>query len=167
MKQEDKELILKDLCARIPYGVKLQNVNNIESIVKLRSIDLDNDCCEILFYTYQGKALTICDKSKLFRFGKILRYKPYLFPLSSMTEEQKRVLLELTGYEARCEESGGFDSWGFYVNIVGEYKYEDGEQSIILYPDDIGIDWLNKNHFDYRGLIEKGLAIDATGLNIY
>ena len=58
-------------------------------------------------------------------------------------------------------------SWGFYVNIVGDYKYEDNQESIILYPDDVGIDWLNKNHFDYRGLIEKGLAIDATGLNVY
>ena len=70
-------------------------------------------------------------------------------------------------YEDCCEESCGFDSWGFYVNIVGDYKYEDNQESIILYPDDIGIDWLNKNHFDYRGLIKKGLAIDATGLNIY
>ena len=36
-----------------------------------------------------------------------------------------------------------------------------------LYPNSDAIDWLNKNHFDYRGLIEKGLAIDATGKNIY
>ena len=133
MKQEDKELLLKDLCTRLPYGVKLQNVNNIESIVKLRSIDLDNDCCEILFYTYQGKALTICDKSKLFRFGKILRYKPYLFPISSMTEEQK-------------EEWRGI-RWS-------KLPWDE-------------LNWLNKGHWDYRHLIEKELAIDATGLNIY
>ena len=161
MTQEDKELLLKDLCARLPYGVKLQNVNNIESIVKLRSIDLDNDCCEILFYTYQGKALTICDKSKLFRFGKILRYKPYLFPLSSMTEEQFTELrneTELNQYPDDLE------------LVEWENNYKTLEFYLEEVPSDVVIevfDWLNKNHFDYRGLIEKGLAIDATGLNIY
>ena len=161
MKQEDKELILKDLCARIPYGVKLQNVNNIESIVKLRSIDLDNDCCEILFYTYQGKALTICDKSKLFRFGKILRYKPYLFPLSSMTEEQFTELRNETELNQ-------------YPNDLELVEWENNYKTLEFYleevPSDVVIevfDWLNKNHFDYRGLIEKGLAIDATGLGVY
>ena len=161
MTQEDKELLLKDLCARLPYGVKLQNVNNIESIVKLRSIDLDNDCCEILFYTYQGKALTICDKSKLFRFGKILRYKPYLFPLSSMTEEQFTELRNETELNQ-------------YPNDLELVEWENNYKTLEFYleevPSDVVIevfDWLNKNHFDYRGLIEKGLAIDATGLNIY
>ena len=95
LSKEEKEVLLKDLCARLPYGVKLQNINDIESIVKLRYIDLDDYCCEILFYSYQGKALTICDKSKLFRFGNILRYKPYLFPLSSVTEEQKKYIMIL------------------------------------------------------------------------
>ena len=161
MKQEDKELLLKDLCARIPYGVKLQNVNNIESIVKLRSIDLDNDCCEILFYTYQGKALTICDKSKLFRFGKILRYKPYLFPLSSMTEEQFTELrneTELNQYPDDLE------------LVEWENNYKTLEFYLEEVPSDVVIevfDWLNKNHFDYRGLIPMGLAIDATDKNIY
>ena len=161
MTQEDKELLLKDLCARLPYGVKLQNVNNIESIVKLRSIDLDNDCCEILFYTYQGKALTICDKSKLFRFGKILRYKPYLFPLSSMTEEQFTELRNETELNQ-------------YPNDLELVEWENNYKTLEFYleevPSDVVIevfDWLNKNHFDYRGLIEKGLAIDATGLGVY
>ena len=140
MTQEQKDLLLKDLCARLPYGVKLQNVNNIESIVKLRSIDLDDYCCEISFYTYQGKALTICDKSRLFRFGKILRYKPCLFPLSSMTEEQ------IKQYTNLCAK-----------DIISGLYYNTPES----------IDWLNKNHFGYRGLIERGLVNDATGLNIY
>ena len=62
-------------------------------------------------------------------------YKPYLFPLSSMTEEQKK-------------------KW-FYT-LSSDYN--------ITYDT---VDWLNKNHFDYRGLIDKSLALDATGLNIY
>ena len=95
MEQEDKDLLLTDLCGRLPYGLKLQNINDKNSIVQLRSINLDNYCYEIQFYTYQGKALTICNVSKLFRFGKILRYKPYLFPMSSMTEEQYKTYCEL------------------------------------------------------------------------
>jgi hypothetical protein len=61
-------------------------------------------------------------------------FKPYLFPLSSMTWEQK------------CQYREAIAS------SLNHYEV---------------YDWLNKNHFDYRGLIEKGLAIDATGLNIY
>lgn len=135
MTQEEKELLLQDLCARLPYGVKLQNIHDPESIVKLRSIDFDDYCYEIMFYTYEGKALTVCDRSKLLRRGKVLRYKPYLFPLSSIT----------------------IDQW----NDLGEFTTND-----ISYVG-ANVDWFNKNHFDYRGLIEKGLAIDATGLNIY
>ena len=65
--------------------------------------------------------------------------RPYLFPLSSITEEQKK-----------------------------EYQYiTERWMNDPVYSISDSIDWLNKNHFDYRGLIEKGLAIDATGLNIY
>jgi hypothetical protein len=153
MKQEDKEFLLKDLCAILPYGVKMNHIADNEHSPKTL-IGVAKD-----MITLEGLGGYEC--------VDVEDYKPYLFPLSSMTEEQKRELLELTGYEARCEESCGFDSWGFYINIVGEYKYEDNQESIILYPDDIGIDWCNKNHFDYRGLIEKGIALDATGQNIY
>jgi len=148
MTQEDKKLLLKDLCSRLPYGVKARVYNHWSDDI-------------------QDETITIENLHQLIETFSIEDIKPYLFPLSSMTEEQKRELLELTGYEARCEESCGFDSWGFYVNIVGEYKYEDNQESVILYPDDIGIDWCNKNHFDYRGLIPKGLANNATGLSIY
>ena len=66
-------------------------------------------------------------------------YKPYLFPMSSMTDYQK------SDYQ-----------------FITERWMNDPSHSI-----SDSIDWLNKNHFDYRGLIEKGLAIDATNLNIY
>jgi len=158
MIQEDKDLLLKDLSSRLPYGVKLgfyAEATKQTYICTLLGLVPQEDE-PVIAKTDNGSFYMLADN-----------VKPYLFPLESMTEEQKRELLELTGYEPRCEESGGFDSWGFYVNIVGEYEYEDGKESIILYPDDIGIDWCNKNHFDYRGLIPKGIALDATGLNIY
>lgn len=160
METKDKDLLLKDLCARLPYGVICHYDTIVPMVGKVKSY---GRLYNISFFDVKPCFQFHCNRD-VFDFDNV---KPYLFPLSSMTEEQKRELLDLTGYEARCEESYGFDFWGFYVNIVGEYTYKDGKQSVILYPDDIGIDWLNAHYFDYRGLIEKGLAIDATGLNIY
>ena len=117
MIQKDKELLFKDLCARLPYGVKASTKVGSNITVSFIGVDTiigeDGDSYDISFIT------------------------PYLFPLSSMTEEQK-------------------SQYNFFLTRI-----IDGYDSSLL------IDWLNKNHFDYRGLIEKGLAIDATGLNIY
>ena len=85
-------------------------------------------------------------------------FKPYLFPMSSMTHEQRKELIAYAGYEKR-EEDVGYHSETYYYDLVGHENE--------LYPNSDAIDWLNKNHFDYRGLIDKGLAIAATGLNIY
>ena len=135
MTQEEKELLLKDLCARLPYGVKVQHVKNTDSIVELYSIDLDDFYCKIQFYTYKGKALTASEEGKLLKPGGMLRYKPYLFPMSSMTKEQEK-------------------EWRYTLSSDGNITYDT-------------VDWCNENHFDYRGLIPMGLAIDASGLNIY
>ena len=113
MEQKDKELLLKDLCARLPYGVKVKT-NNI-NILKLGT------------HTRVGEYVT----------DVIEPCKPYLFPLSSMTDKQQ--------YE-------------FLSTCIGYCDYYWTEETF---------DWFNKNHFDYRGLIEKGLAIDCIGLNIY
>jgi hypothetical protein len=115
MKQEDKDLLLRDLCARLPYDVKVWYANDIFNIDSISSI-------------YGEIHLDIVDNYTI----DVSEVKPYLFPLSSMTEEQKREYLELLQ--------------------IGPAK---------------GIDYLNKHMFDYRGLIEKGLAIDCTNLNIY
>ena len=87
MTQEDKELLLKDLCARLPYGVKLQKTYDTSEPAELYSIDLEHNI--VKFYKYKGEALTICDAGFIERYGK-LRFKPYLFHLSSMTEEQEK-----------------------------------------------------------------------------
>ena len=118
MTQEEKDLLLKDLCARLPYGVKVNNEIQGDFIIY--------GICENYIFA------RITTSHADFQVENI---KPYLFPLSSMTEEQQ---INLTKFVAN--------------GINGEN---------ILY------DWYNKNHFDYRGLIPMGLAIDATGLNIY
>ena len=123
MTQEHKELLLKDLCARLPYGVKfLRESWNYEWDQELSVIevleDIDKDG-----YINNTKVYNVED------------IKPYLFPLSSMTEEQEK-------------------EWLYTLSSDYHITYDT-------------VDWLNKNHFDYRGLIPMGLAIDATNLNIY
>lgn len=111
MTQEDKELLLKDLCARLPHGV----------VVHIYDINVDN-------YDRQ----LIPEDIDFFQLN-IRNYKPYLRPLSSMTKEE-------------------LDNHISFLN-----KIKEGLLGIIPYY----LDWLNKNHFDYRGLIPKGLALVA------
>ena len=144
MKQEDKELLLKDLCARLPYKVK---VKYYDSEDERDSIDVVEGIEDIYstnpqFYISQY-ALTM-DK-----------FTPYLFPLSSMTEEQKSELENLGWNFDNFEIHNVSECFGTYREYVAHLD------CFVL------IDWLNKNNFDYRGLIEKGLAIDATNLNVY
>ena len=127
MTQEDKELLLKDLCARLPYNVICQvefkeNGKYNHKVMLLSGIFTDE-----AYFTTKGGSIYSNE------------YKPYLFPMSSMTDYQK------SDYQ-----------------FITERWMNDPSHSI-----SDSIDWLNKNHFDYRGLIEKGLAIDATNLNIY
>ena len=134
MTQEEKELLLQDLCARLPYGLKVK--------------------CEIYSFPVTILYAGNDDEVKFKETGgieNICTIKPYLFPLSSMTDKQKveyNSLRDLIPTEQQCEVG----------NLLGDYEFVDNWRSI---------DYLNANHFDYRGLIEEGLAIDATGLNIY
>lgn len=151
MRQEDKELLLKDLCSRLPYGVKCQVEHNgsdkYSGVMTLAKINPSDKYGPFYCTNDTGSLYLEFDECK-----------PYLFPLSSMTLEQKKELCYVGGYEVR-EEDCGYHSETYYYNMVGHEN--------VFFPDADDIDWLNKNHFDYRGLIEKGLALDATGLNIY
>lgn len=134
MTQEQKNLLLKDLCARFPYGVKL---GFYASATKQTYI------CTLLGLEPQEDEPVIAKTENGSFYMLLGNVKPYLFPLSSMTEEQE------IEYDAT------------FATIV----YEDGRKdSVMTYKT---FDWLNKNRFDYRDLIPMGLAIDATGLNIY
>ena len=126
MKQEPQELLLKDICARLPYGIKASYYGveeERETWDEIEGITLDEDF---------GGYVDIGQYSL-----PIERIKPYLFPMSSMTDEQFKEYWEL-------EHSGDME----HLSIPA-------------------LDWLNKNNFDYRGLIPMGLALDATRLDIY
>ena len=141
MTQEEKDLLLKDLCARLPYGVYVLVHDTFEySTVPFEKVYLKSSDISSLI---DSISLNERYNSKDKRFNRIIKerkdfleFKPYLLPLSSMTEEQK----------------------------LEEYKLMNSNfyTSTVELPD-----FYNKNHIDYRGLIPKGLAIDATGLNIY
>ena len=149
MTQEHKELLLKDLCARLPYGVKFMCNKNIYTTKGLDLIITDEGDWEY--------AVTAKDTAPI----EIDFIKPYLFPLSSMTEEQEKEIQEITGnpdYACIIRKTDGLELW---LNFI------DTDPTIWLDAIFEVQDYLNKNHFDYRGLIEKGLAIDATNLNIY
>lgn len=111
MTQEDKELLLKDLCARLPYKPIVQ-------ILNLEKLD-------------KGQYNEYLSPSKLMNM-RVFEIKPYLRPMSSMTEEESLEFVKTVFHT----DSGSFWSTDSY-------------------------DWLNSHHFDYRGLIEKGLALEA------
>ena len=142
MTQEDKELLLKDLCARLPYNVRVEyNGTTFTNIFDVLGIAHGRI---VLCLPFMSK--TECPL--------IEEVKPYLFPLSSMAEEQQEEFDRIYADDMQVVASNlknRLDGKPYETNL-GHYRH---------------IDWLNANHFDYRGLIPKGLAIDATGLNIY
>jgi hypothetical protein len=149
MKQDDKELLLRDLCSRLPYGVKVKTI--LEEPYTLKGL-FDTEYGGVMGCLL-GKYVPNNVSPKTTNYP-LLQFKPYLFPLSSMTEEQEEKYGEY--YDIDLKNSAN--------NLKDRL---DGKDVINGYPMYNHIDWLNRNHFDYRGLIEKGLAIDATGLNIY
>ena len=138
MTQENKELLLKDFCARLPYGVKVLFENKVFSI-------------DYISAEYEEIKLDTPDNYTL----NISVVKPYLFPLSSMTKEQLFEVQEIMG-KNEIEIGDGF------LHIL------DSDRKTISYLEILALlEWFYKNHFDINGLIGKGLAIDATNLNIY
>ena len=149
MIESNKNLLLKDLSSRLPYGVR---VYDIKSSINSSFMNLNH-------VNGVGEVFISCKLEC--RTALIEDVKPYLFPLSSMTEEQLIELKEFTDLK-------------YEHNTLELVEWEDNCKTLEFWLEEIPsycvikvFDWLNKNHFDYRGLIEKGLAIDATGLNIY
>lgn len=142
MTQNEKDILLRDLCARLPYKVKVQ-IKNVSEICTLEEIDCNSDEMSVAVKHENGE---------LNGYDFDLA-KPYLFPMSSMTDDQKQELNRLSEKECKIIED--------VVN--NPIPSNVGFPVVVHYM----VDWCNKNHFDYRGLIPMGLSIDATGKNIY
>lgn len=126
MREEDKNLLMIDLCSRLPYGVKVEAETWLED--------------EGEFAYVPDKVYSInSDGYIVHGYDEVYECKPYLFPMSSMTEEQIKELHSLMIH----------DTYGILYHTIESFDY------------------LYKNHIDIRGLIEKGIAIDATDKNIY
>ena len=130
MTQEEKDLLLKDLCARLPYQVVCIDTN-INVVGTLSQIGMHYDMCTLDIDKGDSESCYIPN------------CKPYLFPLSSMTEEQKEEYVSL-------QQRVIYNSQGLVNLDVMKY-----------------VDWCYKHHIDINSLIPIGLANDATGLNIY
>ena len=123
LNEEDKQLLLKDLSARLPYGVKIHVKGEYKRAHKIYSIGVENE-----FVSY-FEAMHLYDVV-------IAKCVPYLRPMSSMTGEEKETYKNLF----ISKEVDGFD---FDI------------------PNYDAVDWLLEHHFDFRGLLEKGLALEA------
>ena len=135
---DTKELLFKDLCARLPYGVKVEIThwrNRDKGMIdsKIFRVPLDVNKASVLIKPTSD-------------------IRPYLLPLSSMTEEQKAYIN---------------DRWGVNDDFDFEIDHNWGKFFVELGDVADFINWCYENHFDINGLIPRGLAIDATGTNIY
>lgn len=137
MTQEEKQLLLRDLCQRLPYGVKC--ISGVDDAVLI--IEGINPNC------YGASEIQVTYERSGINFDtKLSVIKPYLYPLSSM--EELGLLKE-------------------YENIVCALNNDKNIDFIFVDHIDQLLDFYHRNHLDYNGLIPNGLAINATGLNIY
>ena len=130
MTQEEK-LLLKDLCSRLPYGVKCQikGEENLEPVA-LKSYMNCDPIFAFDFYLEENSSLD---------YRELGEFKPYLIPLEKLPQEKR-------------------DEYDSLLILSSDNIYYDTVKSI---------NWCYENHVDINGLIPTGLAIDATGLNIY
>lgn len=145
MKEKDKKLLFIDISARLPHGVKLKIWLN-DGTTEEGTLDIKHNYADVLL--------------NFFYYNKIKDCKPYLRPMSSMTEEERwdfgRIFNSFEYLKLELLENGL--SFHEIYDITGMCDVTWNELNT-------AIDWLNSHHFDYRGLIEKGLAIEVTEQN--
>lgn len=151
MTQNEKELLVKDITARLPYRVKIKtDYFQTATLISIRkNISLNSGKDLSITYDISGKDEPFQMEE---RWGTpISEIKPYLFPFSSMTEKQKDEIRNRFCYEWESDEDVS-DLWKHELEFGYALEF---------------IQWCYENHLDIGGLIPKGLAIDATNKNIY
>ena len=134
--EQQKDLLYKNLCARLPYYVRVNYKGDIYDVLGITHGRL------VLCKPFQSQVLAYCPL--------VEEVKPYLFPISIMSDEQKKE----------------YNSWKHLVPVC-HYEYGDVVEEYELWDSPESFEYLIENHFDYNRLIEEGLAIDATNKNIY
>lgn len=141
MTQEEKQLLLVDLSARLPYGVIVQypNIFRPSEVIKRRLEEISYSLIGIDEYK-----ININDDG--IEIGYL---KPYLRPMSSMTESERFEVEQIIGYDTEVRDD--------YLNLLSPSVKR------LSYAELLAVfEWLNAHHFDYRNLIERGLAIEVT-----
>ncbi len=155
MTQEEKQLLLKDLSARAQYRVNILVPKGvrIHDNGKIKESDLIDTVYGVIFYNDEPKIVTsqnfsFLDRNGIHNFGgwTVEEVKPYLRPMSSMTEEEKKIMSSC-GFELILHNTG-------YTGF-GNKRYIDDVSFRFM------VEFLNSHHFDYRGLIPMGLALEA------
>jgi len=152
MTQEEKQLLLKDLCARLPYGVKCLHID-----------PKDGQCIDTISgFDYGDKLDGLFDVYGYMH--DVEKIKPYLRPMSSMTEEEAFEMFRIMFHHQVGLIGVDIDSDRFRFKRVDSDGHFAGHT--VLFFNKIysleQLEWLNAHHFDYRGLIEKGLALEAS-----
>ena len=137
MTQEEKDWVLHDICARLPYGVKIKYKYYPDNIFARFATGLrfaDNKIALSSKFNKEGEWYSIEEA------GEIL-IKPYLRPMSSMTEEEQKEFVQ-------------FHCTNIHPIIIADDLTVENQSKMF--------DWLLKKHFDFRGLIPAGAAIEVT-----
>ena len=133
MEENLKQLLLIDLCHKLPYGIKCS----------YRGSEEEGIVFDILGINSNGLVCLESNFVHVHSLDSLEMIKPYLRPMSSMTEEEKRIMDNL---------------------------WKDNNKLVFADPSEIRryrfydisvVDFLNSHHFDYRGLIPMGLALEA------
>ena len=131
MTQEELNILNIDLCARLPYGVKIKY--------------LPDDRLDGIVLPYLHNGLTVLQKGVISYRAHIKGIRPYLRPMSSMTEEEEKEYSNAHVLD-NCDELANIQKYGNkYIQLARTHAH----------------DYLVSHHFDYRGLIEMGLALEA------
>ena len=138
---EEKQLLLIDLCARLPYGVKAQYNNKKEIFGDVEQIEASGDI-DLSYYDEETERWKLCCTS-------IDNIKPYLRPMSSMTEEEREEYWKFVEHRKILYDNGSYDGARNILRLDIPNRLSDFT------------DWLNSHHFDYRSLIPMGLALEA------
>lgn len=142
MTEQEKELLLKDLCARLQYGFKYQVQYGDTSVRDVKKFILDGEY-------------------SLFDTWMVHEIKPYLRPMSSMTEEEAKEIATLHDLKKILS----VKITNEYIDVIIDDEFSSTERITLWYDELVSsiecFDLLNEHHFDYRGLIEKGLALPA------
>lgn len=157
MTKEEKQLLIKDLCARVPYVtfvyVDWHETEELEICEGCEDDEEEPNIHTLISCNYYGECDLDDNLSKT-----IYDIKPYLRPMSSMTEEEKDELCKLCDFEKSYDDEDYFTH--YCVEIISEYCVNGKKipESFINYR---VIDFFHEHQLDWRGLIPMGLALEA------